>query len=163
MNLGSQSVVSSFSAQDCVPGVGGDDPSLVGSRSWPPLGGASKRALLVMEWGGFSSLLMLSSCGSFWLLWFCWPPWGHIVGAVGQFFWAHASVVLSGSFFTASAPMWFASPEAGAESAGVVLGFSLRCSSACLQESEALLQSTGPLALGGRHSSARGPLSFLQF
>lgn len=59
--------------------------------------------------------------------------------------------------------MWFASPEAGAESGGVVLDFSLCCSSACLQESEALLQSTGPLALGGWQSSARGPLGFLQF
>ncbi len=59
--------------------------------------------------------------------------------------------------------MWFTSPAAGAVSGGVALGFSLCCSSACLQESEALLQSTGPLALGGWHSSAKGPLGFLQF
>lgn len=59
--------------------------------------------------------------------------------------------------------MWFTSPEAGAESGDVVLGSSLCCSSACLQESEALLQSTGPLVLRGWHSSVRGLLGFLHF
>lgn len=147
----------------CVPGVGDDEPSLVGQCSCLPLGGVSEWALLVREWGGFSLLLIRSPWNSVWLLWFCWPPWGHIIRALGQFFWAQASVVLSGSLLTVSVPMWFTSPEEGAESEGTVQGFSLCCSSACLQESEALLQSTGPLALGGWRSSARGPLGFLQF
>lgn len=155
MNLVNQSAVSSLVAQECVPGVGDDDTSLIGLCSWLPLGGVSKWA--------FSSLLILSSWSSVWLLWFCWPLWGHNVGAVGQFFWAQSSVMLSGSFLIVSAPMWFTSPKAGVESRGVVLGFSLCCSSACLHKSEPLLQSTGPLALGGWHSSAKGPLGFLQF
>lgn len=135
------------------PGEGDDEPSLIGLCSWLPLGGVSDLAL--------SSLLRLPSWRSVWLLWFCWPVWGHIVGAAGQFFWAQSSVMLSGSFLIVSVPTWFTSPKAGAESGGVVLGFSLCCSSACLHESEPLLQSTGPLALGG--SSETGPLGFLQF
>lgn len=57
--------------------------------------------------------------------------------------------------------MWFISPEGTAESNDeVVWVFNLCCGSGGLQGSEALLQSRGPLALGG-WSSARGPLGFL--
>lgn len=138
--LGSSESVSAGAA--FMSGVGAD-PDFTVSCSWLPLDGASVKELLVIEKEGFSSVLTHSSWGSVWLLWFCWPLWGHIVGAVGQFCWAHAFTVLSGSFLTVSVPMWFTSPEAEAD--GVFPGFSLFCSSACLQESEALLQSTGPL------------------
>ncbi|TNN62623.1 hypothetical protein EYF80_027141 [Liparis tanakae] len=84
---------------------------------------------------------MHSSWSSARLMWFCCPLWGHIVRAVGQFFCAQAFVALSSSFFTISAPMWFTSPVAGARKWGVV-GVSLCCSSACLHESDVLLQST---------------------
>ncbi len=161
-NPGTQMNLRSTSARKCVP-VKGDKPSLIGPCSWLPLGGTSEGAQLAMEWGGFSSLPILSSWCSLWGLWFCWPLWGHMLRAAGQFFWAQTSVVLSGSFLTISAPMWFSSPEAEAECGLAVLGFSLCCSSACLQESEALWQSTGPLALRGGHSSVRCLLGFRQF
>lgn len=86
-------------------------------------------------------------------------PSGCIVGAAGTFFCAQSSVLLSGSFLIVSAPMWFASPDAAA-----LLGFSLCCSSGscCPHSFELLSQPTGPFALGGRRSSAAGPLDFLQ-
>lgn len=94
----------------------------------------------------------------------CWsrPPSGRIVGAAGTFFCAQSSVLLSGSFLIVSTPMWFASPEGAV--AAAPLGLSLCCSSGscCAHSFEPLSQSTGPLALGGRRSSAAGPLGFLQ-
>lgn len=69
------------------------------------------------------------------------PPSGRIVSAVGMFFCAQSSVLLSGSFLIVSAPMWFASPEAA-----VSLGFSLCCTSGTFgpHGSKLLSQSTGP-------------------
>lgn len=147
-----------------IPRVGEDDPSLLESCSWLPLGVVvSEWALLVREREGFSSLLV-HPWSSVWLLWFCWLPWGHNVGATGQCFWAQASLVLSGSFLTVSVPMWLTRLGAGmAAGSGGVLGFSLCCSSVCLHTSDGPWQSTGPLALGGWPCSAKGPLGFLQF
>lgn len=90
------------------------------------------------------------------------PPGGRIVGAAGTFLCAQS--LLSGSFLIVSTPMWFASPAVD-----VLPGFSLCCSSGscCPRSSELLLllllwQSMGPLTLGGRRSSAAGPLGFRQ-
>lgn len=148
-----------------IPGVEDNDPDLVGSQSvWLPLGSVSAMALLVTEDERFSLLVVHSSVWStVWFLWFCWPPWGHIVGAVEQIFGVQLSVVLSGSFLTICVPMWFTELEVGGGSVGATLGWVLHCSSACLLGTDELLQSTGPLALGGGDSSSKGPFTPLHF